>query len=269
MALSPLLQQKLIRARDLEGNLRSPRTGGVAPGGVVTGETAVEEGHFGEGFPGKGVDPAVGRPSGESSPGEDAGPATGAIDTQGTTAPGRVSAPDDLETFLDYAAGTIVQVHGSAALTLLVRALVSIQRMRGRPPVYLAARGSVPFPPDLAAMGADLAALPILFPRDEFETASMIDTVLRSRVISALVADIPEDYRFDLSRLSRFMHILRNTGAALFFLQPRDTGLLSSSVGLKFRADIDGRGGMGIRLRVERSRVPLPDMWVPLHAGVC
>jgi|GEM_PF-4829071 len=172
--------------------------------------------------------------------------------------PAKSSAAHGLTDLLDYTRGMVVQMHGDAALTVLVRAIALLQQVEALPPVFISASRDCFFPPDVESMGVDLSALPVLRPQDELQTGTMIDTVLRSRLVSAVIADIPDEYRFDLSRLSRFMHVVRTGGSRLVLLQSEDAGLLSSSVGIKLRVESVDERGLSLVVYPERSRTAFP-----------
>lgn len=95
---------------------------------------------------------------------------------------------------LDALAGRFVELRGAAgaaALTLAARLLLQAQQA-GEPVVWLGHTSSLFFPPDFAAAGLDLQALPVVRAQDGRELARMADTLLRSGAFSVVVLDLDE-----------------------------------------------------------------------------
>jgi len=95
---------------------------------------------------------------------------------------------------LDALSGRFIELRGAAgaaALTLSARLLWQAQQ-RGEPVVWLGHPESIFFPPDFAAAGIDLAALPVLRCSQACDLARAADTLLRSGAFAVLVLDLGE-----------------------------------------------------------------------------
>ncbi len=95
---------------------------------------------------------------------------------------------------LDALAGRFVELRGAAgaaALTMAARVLLQAQQA-GEPVVWIGNRSSLFFPPDFAAAGLDLQALPVVRAADGRELARMADTLLRSGAFAVVVLDLDE-----------------------------------------------------------------------------
>lgn len=118
---------------------------------------------------------------------------------------------------LDYLAGQIVEVSGwagSASLTMVASLILETQR-RGEPVVWVTAQASIFFPPDLAAMGVDLDALPVVRLGKVADVARAADTLLRSASFALVVLDLGAQQSMSLAAQTRLSGLARKHRAVL------------------------------------------------------
>lgn len=93
---------------------------------------------------------------------------------------------------LDALMGRFVELTGSeatAGLTAAGALIVETQR-RGELAAWVGSRRSIFFPPDFAAMGVDLEALPVVQAEDAVASARAADTLLRTGSFTLIVMDL-------------------------------------------------------------------------------
>ena len=118
---------------------------------------------------------------------------------------------------LDYLAGQIVEVSGwagTASLTMVASLILEIQS-RGEPVVWVSAQPSIFFPPDLAAAGIDLDALPVVRVERAADVARAADTLLRCGSFALVVLDLGCQRSMSLAAQTRLSGLARRHGAVL------------------------------------------------------
>lgn len=138
---------------------------------------------------------------------------------------------------LDNLAGRLIEVSGyadTAALTLATRVLHEAQR-RGEAVAWIATEKSTFYPPDLAANGIDLAALPVVWVKRGLEAARASDTLLRSGGFALLVLDLGAQAGLSLSVQTRISSLAKQHHAAVLALtrKERRASSLGSLVSLR------------------------------------
>ncbi|MDQ7005996.1 MAG: recombinase A [Acidobacteriota bacterium] len=93
---------------------------------------------------------------------------------------------------LDEMAGRVGELSGVGATARLSLAfsLVREAQGRGEPVVWISSRESTFFPPDVAAAGVDLEALPVIFVPDGAAAARAAERLARSGAFGLLVLDL-------------------------------------------------------------------------------
>lgn len=133
---------------------------------------------------------------------------------------------------LDHVLGRLVELSGgasSAALTLTVGLLVAAQR-RGEAVAWVATQETIFFPPDLAACGADLEALPIVRVHRGFEAAQASDRLLRSGGFALIVMDLGQQKSLSLSVQTRLAGLAKRYNTAVVLLTRGRLGSSSAHI---------------------------------------
>ena len=121
---------------------------------------------------------------------------------------------------------------GTATLSLLAPILREAQEREGLV-VWITGPQRLFFPPDLAAAGVDLAALPVVRVPDAPKAARMADTLLRSGSFSVLVLDV-DGQAFPLGLQTRLVGLAQQHHTALITLrQPGERVSRGSLVSLR------------------------------------
>lgn len=169
---------------------------------------------------------------------------------------------------LDVLAGRFVEIGGgasTASLTACARLILEAQQ-RGEPSAWIGQPGSCFFPPDLAAFGIDLAALPVVWVSDVLQAARAADTLLRSGGFGVLLLDLGQKAELPLVVQTRLVGLAQKHHTALIAItrQERDevsrghsrTPLVSlRAETVKRRADHD-RFAWELRIVKDKRRVP-------------
>lgn len=129
--------------------------------------------------------------------------------------------------------GRVAEVSGwgaSAVLTAAVRLVLQAQH-QGEPAVWISLPGRGLFPPDAAANGIDLAALPVVRAPDRLGVAKAADLLVRSGAFGLLVLDVGRERLTD-RQLSRLSGLARKHQALIVCLthKPPQAQALSSLV---------------------------------------
>ena len=112
---------------------------------------------------------------------------------------------------LDHLSGRLVELTGgpdTAALSFAA-GLVHQAQQAGEPVAWIAASGSLFYPPDFAALGIDLAALPIVRVERGLQAARAADTLIRSRGFGMVVLDIGTQRSMSLTVQTRLAALAR------------------------------------------------------------
>ena len=138
---------------------------------------------------------------------------------------------------LQTVAGRLVEISSAgntAALTLAATLILEAQH--GQEPVaWVSARESIFFPPDFAAAGIDLAALPVVRIEDIAKAARVTDTLLRSGGFGLVVLDLDNAAGLPMAAQTRLAGLAKRHHAALLCLTRREgrTPNLGSLVSLR------------------------------------
>lgn len=108
----------------------------------------------------------------------------------------------------------------SAALTMCAHFLRQAQE-RAEPCAWVATGPSLFFPPDLAAAGIDLEALPLIRVDKGLQAAQAAEILLRSGSFAVLVLDLGEQQNFSLAVQTRLRSLARRHDAAVLLLTRR------------------------------------------------
>jgi recombination protein RecA len=116
--------------------------------------------------------------------------------------------------------GRLVELSGgndSASLTLAIRQVAEAQG-RGENVAWIAASPDPFFPPDAAACGVDLAALPVVRVLDPRAAARAALHLMRSGAFALVVVDLGEGGAFPTAAQARLARLVERSGATLLFL---------------------------------------------------
>jgi recombination protein RecA len=136
-------------------------------------------------------------------------------------------------------AGRLVEISGDGRLTLTVPLLVQAQRER-EPVAWVSAAKAVFFPPDMAAGGVNLEALPVIGVSTAQEAALVADRLIRSGAFGLVVVDLNDDMRMRATAQGRLAQLARR----------HDTALVCLSV----QGHLRGDGSSMVSLRAESRR---------------
>jgi len=144
-----------------------------------------------------------------------------------------------------------------AALTAAIGFVAEAQRC-GEWAAWVAAGAGTFFPPDAAAGGVDLAALPVARATGAPEALRAADLLARSGAFGLVVIDLGPDPRVPAAALARLSGLARRHGAAVLCLAetPATAPSLGAPVAVRaeaLRERLPG-GGFRVRLRVLRDR---------------
>lgn len=116
--------------------------------------------------------------------------------------------------------GRLCELTGPVSAPLLGAAigLVHDAQLQKQPVAWVRAVGSLFFPPDVAACGVDLAALPIVRTPDARAAARACDHLLRSGAFGLVVADLGEGTSLPLPMQTRLNGLVHKHRSALLFL---------------------------------------------------
>jgi recombination protein RecA len=111
--------------------------------------------------------------------------------------------------------------HGCASLSLVFRLVLEAQRL-AEPVVWIGRRESTFYPPDVAGVGIDLAALPVVWAPGTRPAASAADRLLRSGGFGLVVLDLGAEARMPVAFQTRLAGLAKKHGAALLCLTEKD-----------------------------------------------
>ena len=148
--------------------------------------------------------------------------------------------------------GEISADHSSAALTLAFRLVLEAQR-KGEPVAWIARRENAFFPPDVARVGIDLDALPVVWASGSIPAVRAADRLVRSGAFGLVVLDIGGQARLTFPVQSRLGGLAKKHDAALVCLTEKasDQPSLGSLVSVRAEATRLQRKKMGERFRCE------------------
>jgi len=137
-------------------------------------------------------------------------------------------------------AGRLVELSAEpsgAPLTFAVRLVLDAQR-RGEPAAWVAPRARAFFPPDVAAAGVDLAALPVIWAGHALEAARAADLLVRSGGFGLVVLDLGPGTALPLHAVTRLSGLALRHGVAVVLLTEKkeEHPSLGSLVALRVHA---------------------------------
>ena len=167
---------------------------------------------------------------------------------------------------LEALAGRLVELSGDGRLTLTATLLIQAQRAR-EPVVWISAAQAVFFPPDMAAGGVDLEALPVIRVPSALWAARVADRSIRSGAFGVVVVDLDDGMRIGASHQGRLAGLARRHDTALICLLSHDGGG-SSMVSLRGHSERRRTGMARFRceLRALKDKCRGPG-W--RHAEIC
>lgn len=118
---------------------------------------------------------------------------------------------------LHAVAGRLVEISSAgntAALTMAATLILEAQREQ-EPVAWISARDSIFFPPDFAASGIDLEALPVIRIGEVAKAARVGDTLLRSGSFGLVVLDLGNAARLSMAMQTRLAGLAKKHHAAL------------------------------------------------------
>ncbi len=131
--------------------------------------------------------------------------------------------PDGAQWCLDTVAGRFIEITGSeatGALTACAALLLEAQE-RGELIAWIGSRRSIFFPPDLAAAGVDLQALPVIFATHLNSSLRVVDTLIRSGSFAVVVLDLGARDELPFSVQTRLVGLAQEHQTALVYLTQR------------------------------------------------
>lgn len=177
------------------------------------------------------------RPRTTNVPGDGPDPRRGAppFDSRLRAPQGRPDTPPGFT--LAYLAGRLTELSGPATLSLAI-GLVRHAQQRMEPAAWVTSTGSIFFPPDAAACGVDLGALPIVRLAEAADAARAADHLLRSGAFGLVVLDVGDAARLPPALLTRLQGLALHHDAAVVFLtdKPPTAASISSLVAVRARA---------------------------------
>ncbi len=121
---------------------------------------------------------------------------------------------------LDTLAGRCVEMSGSAETATLTTtaALILEAQRRGEPSAWVAGCGSTFFPPDFAASGIDLHALPVIHVPEIKQASRVTDALLRSGGFTLVILDLGSKVELPLPFQTRFAGLAKKHHTAMLYL---------------------------------------------------
>ena len=174
------------------------------------------------------------------------------------------SAPAPAEWRLATLQGRLVEISGggdSAALSLSAGLIVEAQGAEA-PVAWVGAHRDLFYPPDLAACGVDLSALPVVLAPGVEAALVASDRLLRSGAFGLVVLDLGGASELPLAAQSRLAGLAQRHEAALVCLTRKeaDQGSLGALVSLRAQARRRALGGgryaLGLEVLKDKRRGP-------------
>jgi recombination protein RecA len=173
---------------------------------------------------------------------------------------------------LDALAGRFVEVSGDAAGAALTvsAALIHEAQQRGGLAAWIGGSGSSFYPPDFAASGVDLDALPVVRVADRTKASHVADTLLRSGGFALIVLDIGHKLDLPFAMQTRLVGLAKQHHTALLALTrpARHSAPASSLVSLRVETQRKriGHDCFLCELRVVKDKRRIPG-WT--HTEIC
>jgi len=160
--------------------------------------------------------------------------------TQLPPAPPAEAARSDARWGLPELAGRLVEISGEGASATLTFALglVLDAQLRGENVAWVSARPDAFFPPDAAASGVDLGALPVVLAASLSPAGRAATHLLRSGAFGLVILDLPADAELPAPLLTRLSGLAQHHSAVLLCLTVKgaETPSLGSLVSLRAEA---------------------------------
>ncbi len=130
---------------------------------------------------------------------------------------------------IDTLAGRFVEVLGTSRLTMSAELILQVQQ-RSELVAWIGATDSLFFPPDFAASGIDLAALPIIRIKNTIQRVRATDTIIRSGGFAAVILDIDSMAHLSFSIQTRLAGLAKKHNTLLVVLNRDPLNSCSSSL---------------------------------------
>lgn len=168
---------------------------------------------------------------------------------------GPAGIPTPREWTLESLAGRFAELsspEAGASLTAAI-ALVREAQLRGEPAGWIGVGGSIFYPPDVAASGIDLEALPVVMVADKRAGARAADHLLRSGGFGVLVMDLGRDHGLSMGIQSRLAGLAKKHRTTLLCLTRKDTEApsIGSLVSIRAEARVEKSGFDAFAWRIE------------------
>jgi len=133
---------------------------------------------------------------------------------------GPAGTPSSREWNLSTLAGRLTELSSPAAGAVLTAAVALVReaQLHGEPAAWITTGLSTFFPPDVAASGVDLDALPVVRSADTRSAIRAADHLLRSGAFGAVVVDLGEHHNIRMSVQSRLAGLAKKHRTALVCL---------------------------------------------------
>jgi len=141
-------------------------------------------------------------------------------------------------------------IHASASLTLVFRLVLEAQRS-AEPVVWISRCASVFYPPDVAEVGVDLAALAVVRVPGTRRAARAADHLLRSGAFGLVVLDVGTDDRMPVAFQTRLAGLAKKHEAALLCITEKENRCSSLGSLVSLRAEAVRTDRTGDRFRCE------------------
>jgi recombination protein RecA len=148
--------------------------------------------------------------------------------------------------------GRITEFNASrnAPVLSFLSLLIKEAQGRGEAVVWVEAGDSIFFPPDFAANGIDLPALPVVWAPDVRSGVRAAEHLLRSNSFGLLIIDLPPHTIIEQGRLGKLARMADLNGTAVVLIAQQEDGVsftLGSIVSLRLVGSRVERGGAAYR----------------------
>jgi len=174
------------------------------------------------------------------------------------------SAPETVPWSLEGLAGRLVELSGptGAPFLSLACALIRQAQEQGEYAVWVSAREDSFYPPDAAAAGVALPALPVVRLAGSASAGQAADWLLRTGAFALVVLDLGRDLALGLGLQGRLAQLARRQNTAVLILTEKNRGApsLSSLVAVRAEAlrrrDPEGDFRCGVSFLKHKRRAP-------------
>jgi recombination protein RecA len=159
---------------------------------------------------------------------------------------GPAGTPSLREWTLDSLAGRFAELSSPAAGASLTAAIALVRdaQLRAEPAAWISVGGSIFYPPDVAASGVDLDALPVVRAADKRAGARAADHLLRSGGFAVIVMDLGPHHSLRMSMQSRLSGLAKKHRTVLLCLTRKNTDApsIGSLVSIRGEATVEKTG---------------------------